>query len=69
MLVLITARRASDEVVEEEDDVGINGDAAASLMALPAPAAPAAPTPVADAVGLVVIPDLKVAEESTRETS
>lgn len=67
MLVLITARRASDEVVEEEeDDDGINGDAAASLMALPAPAAPA---PVTDAAGLVVIPDLKVAEESTAETS
>lgn len=67
MLVLITARRASDEVIEEEADDGINDDIAASLMALPAPAAP--PAPVTDAAGLVVISDLKGAEGSTAETS
>jgi hypothetical protein len=65
MLVLVTARRASEEVVEEaDDDAGIKGgDTAASLVLLPAPA------PATDAVGLVVIPDLKVAEDSVAETS
>lgn len=63
MLVLVTARRASEEVIEEaDDDARIKGDdTAVSLVLLPAPAT--------DAAGLVVIPDLKVAEESVAEIS